>query len=79
MYDEPDAQDEYDDYVGPVGRMLRDGAREDAVAQYLEQVVRKDIGLTGGGNHRGGYKVAARKVVDWHDQVLRQVDHLPTD
>jgi hypothetical protein len=77
MYDDPDAQDEYDSYVGPVARMLREGARAAAIAEYLDQMAREDIGLTGSGNRRSEYKVAAQKIVEWHDQVLRQIDRWP--
>ena len=39
--------DEYDAYVGQVGRLLREGATKQDIAVYLESVEREQMGLVG--------------------------------
>jgi hypothetical protein len=43
--DEPRAQDEYDDYVGPVYDLLVNGANDQQVTEYLLHVVNELMGL----------------------------------
>ncbi|MFL6238144.1 MAG: hypothetical protein ACJ735_01435 [Actinomycetes bacterium] len=37
--DAPEAQDEYDGYVGPLLHLLHNGASVDGVAEYLDHVI----------------------------------------
>jgi hypothetical protein len=68
VYGEPEARDEYDGYAGPLARMLRDGAREPEVIAYLREVEENRITVS------GDAELAARKIVEWHDRVLRRID-----
>lgn len=70
VYGEPAAVDEYDDYVLPLGRMLRDGASEEQVAAYLGGVSSQEMELSTPdlGRH------AAAKVIEWHSKAPRQRD-----
>ena len=45
----PEAKDEYDSYLLPVARMLRDGASGDDIARYLHGVRADAMGLPGVG------------------------------
>ena len=44
--DVPEAQDEYDGYVGSVYRLLAQGAGREAIAQYLAAVERDSMGIS---------------------------------
>ena len=68
VYGEPEARDEYDAYSGTVARLLREGGREPEVAAYLREVETDRITVA------GDAELAARKIVEWHDQILRQLD-----
>ncbi len=43
--DEPNAQDEYDSYVGPVLSLLSSGATDDQLSDQLLNYVNNDMGL----------------------------------
>ena len=43
--EEPQAQDEYDSYVGGVYRLLAGGARPSAVAQHLARIEAEQMGF----------------------------------
>ena len=43
--DEPEAQDEYDSYVGGVYRLLASGASEEQIVDYLWQIETVNMGL----------------------------------
>lgn len=43
--DEPNAQDEYDGYIGPVYDLLVSGAPDAALADYLFRAVSESMGL----------------------------------
>ena len=43
--DVPEAQDEYDDYVGAIYRLLADGASAMAIAQHLCSIERNSMGF----------------------------------
>ena len=45
VYEDPDAQDEYDAYLDRVGRMLRRGAGAEEIARYLGEVRTKALRL----------------------------------
>lgn len=58
----PEAQDEYDTYIGHIGRMLREDEGEVAIRQYLGRVRREYMGLP-----RAPLKDrrAARAITEW--------------
>jgi hypothetical protein len=64
-----EAADEYDSYVGVVGRMLREGATADAIASYLSNV-RSGMGAADG--KRDG-QVAAH-LREWYLHEMRESD-----
>ena len=41
----PEPADEYDTYVGAVGRMLREGATDEELARYLVDIRENRMGL----------------------------------
>lgn len=43
--DVPEAADEYDGYIGGIYTLLRDGASDERIAQYLSEVETKTMGL----------------------------------
>jgi hypothetical protein len=45
VQDIPEAQDEYDDYVGGVYRLLANGSADDVIANHLDLVERLTMGL----------------------------------
>jgi hypothetical protein len=67
VYGTPEAIDEYDGYSGQIAKRLRDGAREPEIQAYLRDAEDDRIGVS------GDAATAARKIVEWHDQVLRQL------
>lgn len=63
----PDARNEYDDYAGTLGRLLREGAREAEIASFLRDVEQEHITLA------GDAPKAAHKIVEWYDRVMAQL------
>lgn len=45
--DEPNAQDEYDSYVGPLSQLLINGATDDKIADWLYRQADETMGLGG--------------------------------
>jgi hypothetical protein len=45
--DEPNAQDEYDSYLGGVYELLVSGASDERIAVHLWQIVTEEMGLSG--------------------------------
>ena len=43
--DEPNAQDEYDGYLGGVYQLLVEGASDDSIADHLCRIVTENMGL----------------------------------
>ena len=64
----PEATSEYDAYAGTVGRLLREGAREEEITNFLREVEEERITLSGDAAN------AAHKIVEWHDRVMTQLD-----
>jgi hypothetical protein len=62
-----EAADEYDSYVGVVGRMLREGATADAIASYLSDV---RSGMDAADEKRDG-QVAAQ-LREWYLEEMRE-------
>jgi hypothetical protein len=71
--DVPEAADEYDSYVGPVGRQLREGATADDLVQYLHHVRTALMGL---GFQAGSAldRDAAERLVEWYADQMRAAE-----
>ena len=67
----PEAADEYDGYVGSVGRMLREGASADDVAAYLADARHGRIGL-GRSTVSRRERAAAARAVRWYEEAMRE-------
>ena len=65
--DVPEAQDEYDTYLGHVGRMLREGATEADVRRYLSRVRTQSIGLP---PHPLRDRRASKAILAWWNDQL---------
>jgi hypothetical protein len=63
--DVPEAQDEYDTYVGHLGRMLREGESEAAIRRYLGRVRHEYMGLPRSPRRD---RHAARALTEWWAQ-----------
>ena len=76
----PEAADEYDTYVGAVGRMLREGRGADEIRAYLTfvRVDRMGFGRSRGWERRE--QVVAVRVVEWYAGEMRGAgNELPSD
>jgi hypothetical protein len=49
IIDVPEAQDEYDRYVGGVYRLLASGASEDQLVEHLQRIATVTMGISAGG------------------------------
>lgn len=58
--DLPEAQDEYDSYVGGVYRLLASGASEDEIIEHLYRIESDEMGLSAA--EREGLRDIARKL-----------------
>ena len=71
--DMPEAADEYDSYVGTVGRMLREGATPEELSAYLTQVRTETMGLD-----HPDIKVREAEVsallVEWYEIEMRTLE-----
>jgi hypothetical protein len=71
----PEAADEYDTYVGHVGRQLREGAGADEIASYLTQVAEDRIGLgppvTPGAD---ADRAVSEQLVKWYAEEMAQAE-----
>jgi hypothetical protein len=63
--DWPEAADEYDRYVGVVGRMLHEGATAD-IATYLRGIREDYMGLGPSEAGRERDRAVARRLVEWY-------------
>lgn len=59
--DVPEAQDEYDSYVGGVYRLLTSGASEDAIIKHLDKIGSDTMGMPVA--NREGLRGVARKLI----------------
>jgi hypothetical protein len=64
----PEAADEYDSYLGPIGARLRDGKSADEIAAYLTDVEENRMGLGFSEAARQRNATLARRLLDWHRQ-----------
>lgn len=64
IVDVPEAQDEYDSYVGGVYRLLASGASQDQLVEHLRQIEIAQMGLSVPDvAHHAGWSVKLRAVV----------------
>jgi hypothetical protein len=66
---EPGAADEYDAYVGRVGRLLREGATAAEVDRYLTEVRTQHMGLS---SQEGREVAVADAVIAWYRQEMHE-------
>jgi len=65
--DEPNAQDEYDGYVGPIFDLLADGATDEQVTDRLLYFVNNRMGLTAAAGHMLP-TIRALRAIEFPDQ-----------
>ena len=70
VYGEPGAVDEYDSYVGQLGRLLREGADRTRVAEFLADVRTREIGMP---PSPAADAEAADRVIDWFAAAMTTV------
>lgn len=61
----PEAQDEYDGYLGPVAELLRDGADEKRIARFLTMIRTDRMGMD---RRAKDDRRAASAILDWWAQ-----------
>jgi hypothetical protein len=66
----PEAADEYDSYVGVVGRMLHEGATAAEIEKYLTGIREEYMGLGPSSDGQRRDKDVARRLTDWYAQEL---------
>jgi hypothetical protein len=62
----PQARDEYRSYLPQVFRLLRDGRSAESIADYLGEITRETMGLSGNAKNDLG---AAVILIDWKEAV----------
>jgi len=72
--DTPEALDEYDSYVGPIGAQLREGATVTEIEDYLRHVRLWLMGLVGSPDWRSRDHATAQRLVDWYTSETRSPD-----
>ena len=66
VQDWPEAVNEYDSYVGVVGRMLHEGATADEIQQYLRGTREEYIGLGPSSEGDVRDREVARRLTEWY-------------
>jgi hypothetical protein len=66
----PDARDEYDSYVPPIGRLLREGAGATDVAEYLTNIETERMGLSDTEAARTKAEEVAQKLIEWYAEEM---------
>ena len=67
----PEAADEYDGYIGPIGRMLREGRAAFEVAAYLTHITTDRMELEGWAEQNEG---VAEQLVRWYADEMACAD-----
>jgi hypothetical protein len=70
VYGVPKAIDEYDGYVGQVGRLLREGASHEGLADYFSK---HDFGLP---PNRARDTLAAKQTLEWFSRSMARLGEL---
>jgi hypothetical protein len=65
----PGADDEYDSYVGRVGRMLREQAGAEAIASFLAETRIETMGLPARDTQD---RSVSATLLDWYEQEMRE-------
>jgi hypothetical protein len=63
----PEAADEYDAYIGPVGRMLRERAPRWQIEAYLEQTSTEHIGLEDTNESAAHRRITVSRLLEWYE------------
>jgi hypothetical protein len=63
----PEAADEYDAYIGPVGRMLRERAPRAQVETYLQQISTDHMGLEDTSQSVGRRRTTVSRLLEWYE------------
>jgi len=66
----PEAADEYDTYVGQIGRRLHDGATVDEIADYLTWVEEDHMGLGPSDAARTSNQAFAARLNTWYAEAM---------
>jgi len=66
----PEAADEYDVYVGVVGRMLHEGATADGIEAYLRGIREDYMGLGPSKNGEVRDREVAHRLLEWYVQEM---------
>jgi hypothetical protein len=69
--DWPEAADEYDSYVGVVGRMLHDGGTAPEIERYLTGVREEHMGLGPSAEGRERDRKVALSLIEWYAAEMR--------
>jgi hypothetical protein len=73
---EPAAADEYDSYLGVIGRLLREGASAESIAQHLATVEHDWMGFE---TSVGQLLPVGEQVIAWYADSLRRWDETDSD
>jgi hypothetical protein len=66
----PEAADEYDSYLGQIGRRLHEGATVDEIASYLTWVEEDRMGLGPSDGARTSNQVLATRLRAWYAEAM---------
>jgi hypothetical protein len=67
----PEAADEYDSYVGVVGRMLHEGAAAAEIEKYLTGIREDYMGLGPSPTGRDRDGAVARRLTEWYAEQMK--------
>jgi hypothetical protein len=74
VYGIPEAIDEYDGYVGRIGRLLREGATSTQIAGHFAEL-QPGFGLSANASRDG---LAAEKIMEWFTQSMQRLGEIET-
>jgi hypothetical protein len=66
--------DEYDSYIGPIGRMLRGGQTAPAIAAYLTQITTERMDLLDTARAREHDEAIAEQLLRWYADEMARSD-----
>ena len=73
-----EAADEYDGYLGAVGRMLREGATRSELESYLTDIREHHMGLGPSAFAQARDGAVAARLVEWFSNEMRTADSAST-
>lgn len=71
---EPNAADEYDDYLGPLSARLREGRSADVIAGYLTEVEEDRMGLGESAAARERNQALATRLLSWYAEATAEAE-----